>query len=142
MKTFYLPFALTVGGMLLYHLSQKSVPKDLNPFVAIVIAYGFGIALCVICALFYPARKTLVESVRGSNWAVFTLGAAAAAIEIGFLLAYRVGWKISVAAVASNVAAAVVLIPIGVIVFKDQLSMRNMVGLVLAILGLVLVMKE
>src|SRR4051812_13438654 len=142
MKTFYLPYALTVGGMLVYHLSQKSVPKDINPFLAIVIAYAFGIVVCVIGALSYPDRKGLVESARDSNWAVLTLGVGAAAIEIGFLLAYRAGWKISVAAVASNVAAAVVLVPIGIIVYRDELSVRNMAGLIFSILGLVLIMKK
>jgi uncharacterized membrane protein len=142
MKIFYLPFALTVGGMLLYHLSQKSVPKDINPFVAIVIAYAFGIIVCAICAFIYPTRKGWIDSARDSNWAVIALGAAAAAIEIGFLLSYRAGWKISVAAVASNVAAAVVLIPIGIIVYRDQLSARNVAGLILSILGLVLIMKK
>ena len=60
-------------------------------------------------------------------------------IELGFLLAYRAGWKISVAAVATNVAVTAVLIPIGIVIFKDQLSLRKVVGLILCILGLVLV---
>jgi len=141
MSAFYLAFALTVIGMLLYHLSQKSVPAETNPFFVIVIAYVVGIALCLVIALFYPAKKGLVETFRGSNWAVFTLGAAAALIELGFLLAYRTGWKISIAAVASNAAAAIVLIPVGLIVFKDQLSLRNVIGLIFCMVGLALVVR-
>jgi uncharacterized membrane protein len=141
MSGFYLAFALTVIGMLLYHLSQKSVPAETNPFFVIVIAYVVGIAFCLVIALFYPAKKGLVETFRGSNWAVFTLGAAAALIELGFLLAYRTGWKISIAAVASNAAAAIVLIPVGLIVFKDQLSLRNVIGLIFCMVGLALVVR-
>ena len=70
------------------------------------------------------------------------MGAAAALIELGFLLAYRAGWKISVAAVATNAAAALTLIPIGFLVFKDHLSLRNVVGLVLCMLGLAMVMSD
>jgi len=73
---------------------------------------------------------------------VFVLGAAAACIEVGFLLAYRAGWKISVAAVATNVALTAMLIPIGVIVFKDHLSVRNILGLAFCVLGLVLVVRD
>ena len=142
MNSFYLPIVLTVGGMLFYHLSQKSIPKEINPFMAIIVAYAFGILACVVCAFFLPGRKNFAESVRQSNWAVITLGVAAALIEIGFLLAYRAGWRISVAAVASNVAVTILLIPIGVLIYKDHLSLRNVLGLILCILGLALVARD
>lgn len=141
MNAFYLPFGLTVGGMLFYHISQKSIPKEINPFVATIIAYTIGIVLCAVCALFYAEKRSLVESLKASNWAVILLGAAAASIELGFLLAYRAGWRISVAAVASNVAVTILLVPIGVLIFKDQLSLRNVVGLVFCVVGLALVAK-
>ena len=141
MSGFYFAFALTVFGMLLYHLSQKSVPADTNPFFVIVIAYVVGIALCLVCAFFSPGKKGLIETFRGSNWAVFTLGAAAALIELGFLLAYRTGWRISIAAVATNAAAAVVLIPVGLIFFNDQISLRNVIGLIFCIVGLALLVR-
>jgi uncharacterized membrane protein len=142
MTSYYLPMALAVGGMLFYHLAQKSIPKEVNPLYATIIAYALGIVLCAILALAYPSKRSFVDSVRASNWAVFVLGAAAACIEIGFLLAYRAGWKISVAAVATNVAVTVLLIPIGIIVFKDQLSVRNILGLVFCVLGLALVVRD
>ena len=142
MSDFYFPFALTVGGMLLYHLSQKSVPPGMNPFLVTIIAYAVGILLCAVCAGFFPGRKNLFESLKFSNWAVFTLGIGAALIELGFMLSYRAGWKISMAAVASNAAAATVLVPIGIIAFKDHLSLRNVIGLVCCLFGLALVMRD
>lgn len=142
MSGFYVAFVLTVMGMLLYHLSQKAVPKDANPLFVIVIAYLVGIAVCLLIAVVYPAKKGLFDTFRGSNWAVFTLGAAAALIELGFLLAYRTGWRISIAAVATNAAAAIVLIPVGLIVFKDHLSLRNVIGLLFCIVGLALVVRQ
>ena len=142
MKAVYFPFALTVGGMLFYHLSQKSIPKEMNPFFVTIIAYVVGIVMCAICALTYPSKRSFVDSVRDSNWAVFVLGAAAACIELGFLLVYRAGWRISVAAVATNVAVTVMLVPIGIIIFKDHLSLRNILGLIFCILGLVLVVRD
>ena len=142
MSGFYLAFALTIFGMLLYHLSQKAVPNDANPFFVVVIAYVVGIALCLVFALLSPGKKSLIETFRTSNWAVFTLGAAAALIELGFLLAYRTGWRISIAAVATNAAAAVVLIPVGLFAFKEHLSVRNVIGLIFCIVGLALVVRQ
>lgn len=142
MTSFYFPFALTVAGMLFYHLAQKSIPKNINPFYAIVIAYAAGIVLCTVCALTYPGRKSFVGAVRETNWAVIVLGVAAACIEVGFLLAYRAGWRISVAAVTSNVAVSALLIPIGIVAYKEHLSLRSILGLVCCVLGLVLVIRD
>lgn len=125
MSGFYLAFALTVTGMVLYHLSQKAIPKEANPFLVVVVAYAVGIALCLLFALVFPGKKSLIETLKGSNWAVFTLGAAAALIELGFLLAYRTGWRISTAAVATNAAAAVMLIPIGLFIFKGAIVLAK-----------------
>jgi len=142
MTSFYFPVALTIFGMLFYHFAQKSIPKDLNPFHATMIAYAVGFVLCAICALGYPNKKSVVDSLRESNWAVFLVGAAAACIELGFLLAYRAGWRISVAALATNVAGTLLLIPIGILIFKEHLSLRNILGVIFCVLGLILVVRD
>ena len=36
----------------------------------------------------------------------------------------------------------ILLVPIGVMIFKDHLSLRNILGLVFCILGLVLVVRD
>ena len=98
--------------------------------------------MLALCALTLPGDKSFLSSVRESNWAVFVVGAAAACIEVGFLLAYRSGWKLSVAAVATNVAVTLMLVPIGIVIFKDHLSLRNVLGLIFCVLGLVLVVRH
>jgi uncharacterized membrane protein len=140
--TVYLPLGLAIGGMLFYHLAQKSIPKEINPFYAMIIAYAAGIVVLTVCALTVSDNKSFIGSVRESNWAVLVVGVAAACIEVGFLLAYRSGWRISVAAVATNVAVTLMLVPIGIVVFKDHLSLRNILGLMFCVLGLVLVVRE
>ncbi|HEV8661075.1 MAG TPA: hypothetical protein VGS96_20930 [Thermoanaerobaculia bacterium] len=41
------------------------------------------------------------------------IGLAIVAIDLGFLLAYRAGWRISTASVAANTTAALILLPTG-----------------------------
>jgi drug/metabolite transporter (DMT)-like permease len=142
MRTYYLPFAVAVGGSLLYHLSQRSIPKGANPFHATLIAYCVGAALCALCARLYPGGRSFAETLRGANWAVFAVGAAVVAIEVGVLLAYRAGWRVSVTAVAINVAVTALLVPVGVLLFKDELTPRHLLGLAFCVLGLVLVAKD
>ncbi|HEV7859284.1 MAG TPA: EamA family transporter [Pyrinomonadaceae bacterium] len=142
MNNFYFPFALATCGALLYHLSQRSIPRGMNPFLTTIIAYLVGIILCGLSLFIFPANKPLRDSLRESNWAVFAVGVAVVAIELGFVLAYRAGWRISVAAVATNASVTILLIPIGILVFKDQLSARNIIGLIFCLIGLILVAKD
>lgn len=133
---------MAVGGNLLYHLAQKSMPKAINPLFAITLAYVVGIAVCLLYSFVYPSERSFLDTARESNWAVYAMGLGAAVIEVGFLLAYRVGWNISTAAVACSTAVTLMLIPIGVLAFKEHLSARNVVGLLLCMIGLVLVAKK
>jgi uncharacterized membrane protein len=138
MKLVYLPLALTVGGNLLYHVSQKFIPPAANPLVTMILAYTVAIVVCSVCAIFYPAEKSFLISARESNWAVLALGIGVATVEIGFLLAYRVGWEISVAPVLSGVAVALLLIIVGVAAFSEHLSVTKVAGIVFCATGLVL----
>jgi uncharacterized membrane protein len=142
MSAYYSSFFIAVGGILLYHIAQKSIPAGLDPFFVLMLAYAVGIVTCAICALFFPSDKTFLGSLREINWAVFAVGISVVLIEIGFILAYRGGWKLSTAAVATNVAGTVLLIPIGLAVYKEQLSIRVVIGLVFCVLGLILVTRE
>jgi drug/metabolite transporter (DMT)-like permease len=73
---------------------------------------------------------------------VFAVGAAVVAIEVGVLLAYRAGWRVSTTAVAVNVSVTALLVPLGVLLFKDELRPRHLVGLAFCVIGLILVAKD
>lgn len=141
MKPVYLPLLVAAAGGVLYHLSQKSVPRDVNPLFALIIAYAVSMIVCVACSFFYPSEKSLTDTFKESNWAIVGVGISAAAIEVGFLLAYRIGWNLSLAALQTNVAVALMLIPIGVLIFKEDLSLWNVLGVACCFMGLVLISK-
>jgi len=142
MRNFYVPLVLVVVGNLVYHLSQKLLPKGANPLYTIIMVYCVAIVACAACALAYPSDKTFLQSARETNLTVFVLGLSVAMIEVGFLLVYRVGWNISTASVTTSVTVTLMLIPIGVLAFKEHLSVRNVVGLLLCMIGLVLVARK
>src|SRR5260221_14562948 len=104
MKNYYLPLLLAVAGGVIYHLSQKMIPRGMNPYWTVILAYLAGIAGCLAANGLSSAGASLGESWRLANWAVLGLGAGAVLIEIGFVLAYRAGWQISLASVSANVA--------------------------------------
>ena len=133
---------MAIGGGVLYHVSQKAVPKEVSPFAAIIIAYAVGIVLCAAAIAFDPAGRSFVASLKATNWAVISLGIGATVIEVGFLLAYRAGWNINLASVVMSISVALLLIPIGLLAFKEQLSPRSAAGIGCCLAGLYLLSKK
>src|SRR5215813_2535144 len=142
MRPHFLPIVMIIFGGVLYHVGQKSVPRPVNPFAAIMFAYAIGIALCAVGLAFDRGGGPLLDSVKNSNWAVAALGLGALIIEVGFLLAYRAGWNVSVASVVTNISVALILNPSGMFVFKEHLSLRSAAGIACCMLGLYLISKK
>jgi multidrug transporter EmrE-like cation transporter len=77
--------------------------------------------------------------VRHLNWATYVVGLSIVAVELAVLLAYRAGWRISLASAVANVTTALLLVLIGVVWYQEHLALRHVLGLAMCLLGLVLV---
>ncbi|MBI5364836.1 MAG: hypothetical protein HZA53_16790 [Planctomycetes bacterium] len=134
--TRYLPLLLIVLGNVVYHLGQKTMPKEAPPTSAIVVAYLVGIAACLVALPFFEPGWSIASARPALSWSTVLVGLGAAAIEIGFLLAYRSGWPISSASLVALSVVALVLLPIGVRFFAESWSWSRTLGLVLCLAGL------
>jgi drug/metabolite transporter (DMT)-like permease len=67
------------------------------------------------------------------------VGTGIVLVEIGFLIAYRSGWTLGNASLVANATVAVALLGLGVLVFREPVSLTRLsgVGLCLAELWLV-----
>jgi hypothetical protein len=141
MKPLYAALALTIAGNVVYHLSQKSISSNAHPLVSIVVSYGVALVLSLLAFFAIPLHGPLGKELLKLNWATYTVGAAIVAVELGFLLAYRAGWRVSLGAVTSNTAVALLLVPAGVMLFHERISLANAVGFVFCVLGIALVTR-
>ena len=139
MFLFYFSIGLTVISNVLYHVVQKSTPGSVNPALSLVVTYATAAAACLALLPIFPLRGGLGQSLRELNWASYALAFTLIGLELGFLLAYRAGWKISLGPLVSNVAVAIVLVPVGLLLFREKISLVNLVGIAVCLLGLVLV---
>ena len=139
MFLFYFSIGLAITSTLLYHITQKLTPANVNPALALIVTYITALVLCVLLLPFFPLRTGFQAALGQLNWASFALAFAIVGLEVGFLLAYRAGWNISIAAIFVNVAGTLLLVPIGLLFFKEKLSPINMIGILVCILGLVMV---
>jgi drug/metabolite transporter (DMT)-like permease len=127
--------ALAVGGGLLYHLSQKSVPTGAGPLAILFHAYLIAAVLCLGLALLTadtPQRRELLHP-HGIS---FALGLAVLIIEAGILFVYRSGWPIGRAALVMSVLITALLLPVGFFVYQERISSAQLAGLVLCLVGL------
>jgi hypothetical protein len=131
------PLVLTVSGGVVYHIAAKSVPKSIDPMLALVVLYTAALAASVAVGLsFSEVRPTTVAA--GFHPAVVGMGLGAVMIEFGYLLIYRAAWPVSTASVLINGLVAVLLIPIGMLAFGEHMTGPRAAGVGLCLLGLAL----
>jgi hypothetical protein len=135
---------LTVLSNVAYHFCQKEIRADAPPFYSLAASYVVGLFMTVLVILFLPglAGGSGWKGFEKVGWASYALGIGLVGLELGFLLAYRAGWKISFAALVSNVAVTLVLIPIGLIIYREAMTPSKVVGAVFSLVGLWLLSKK
>jgi len=141
MKLLYAAIALTIGGNVIYHIAQKSIPANVNPIVSVIVSWITAVLASLIILTVMPVRDSLMAEVGRLNWATYALGLAIVAVEIGFLLVYRSGWNVSLGAVTSNSAVGVLLIPAGMLLFHERMTLTHLAGILFCLIGLVLVTR-
>src|SRR3954468_10145396 len=127
------PIAMIVIGGVLYHVSQKSTPRGVDPFFSLAISFGLAAAACLAI---YFARGASAGQMKQVNWTALGLALSVVAIELGYLIAYRAGFRINLTSLACNTAIAVALIFIGTMLYSERLAPRNIAGAVLCLIGL------
>jgi len=136
---YYLALILTIAGTLLYHLAQKTMPPRVSPFGLLAWAFAIALTLCLLFLLL--TEHALLRFRTNFNWSSLAVGVSVVIGEAGYLVAYRLGWKLNRAALTSNVAVAILLIPLGTMLFQEHVSLRMIAGAVLCISGLILLVR-
>jgi drug/metabolite transporter (DMT)-like permease len=133
--------ALIVASNVVYNITQKATPQNANPVSALLVTYATAIILTAAALPFFNSDKGFFESFRDLNWTSIGLGISIVGLEFGYLMAYRAGWNISVGSLVANILLALMLVPIGIVFFKEGFELNKVFGAALCIAGLVLINK-
>jgi multidrug transporter EmrE-like cation transporter len=133
-----LAIACTVG----YHLVLKLTPAGVNPLLSLLVTYALVTLLFGGLLLASPGGFEWKQEARELNWTAIALAFAIVGLDLGFLFLYRSGFAVSLGALVTQSAAAMLLLVIGVAMFREKLSAANAVGLVLCLAGLWLVNRR
>lgn len=134
------PIAMVVVANVFYNISAKSTPSAMNAFASLSITYFASAALSLI--LFFASSKAnLLHEYSKMNWASVMLGISMVFLEFGYINIYRAGWKISIASLVANIALACALLFIGYLFYKENITLRQIIGMLVCALGLFLISK-
>lgn len=133
---------LIVASNIMYNICQKSTPNKANPFLALLVTYITAAVFTVVALLFYKTDKGLFQSLKELNWTSVALGVSIVGLEFGYLMAYRAGWNISIGSLVANIFLALLLIPVGILLFKERFELTKLLGAAFCIIGLILINKK
>ncbi|HAX71529.1 MAG TPA: hypothetical protein DCY14_18080 [Anaerolineae bacterium] len=136
---FYVSASIAIIGAVGYQYFVKRVPISLNPVVSVMGIYAVMLALCAILLPFFPVEGGLLKHVRQLNWLQLALAVSVFMIELGFLLMYRHGWKLSMGNLVTGAIVNVALVGLGITLLGEKVSAINFIGIALSILGLALI---
>ena len=141
MWNMFWPILIVIAANTLYNISAKSTPANINSFASLSVTYLTAMICSIIMYYATSEKKNLLLELSKANWTTFALGVAIVGLEFGFLCVYRAGWKMSTANLFSSITLACVLLVAGFLLYKEVLSLRQILGMGVCAVGLILIAK-
>ena len=135
------PLLIVVGANTIYNISTKSTPSDVNTFASLATSYFIAMLGSVVMFFLTSDSKNLLVEVSKTNWSALALGIAIVGLEFGYICIYRAGWKIGVASLLANISLACVLLLVGLFVYKEVITLKQLLGMGICAIGLMLIVK-
>lgn len=136
---YILPLALVVASNVMYQICAKAVPGGINPLASLTVTYAVGTVLSLVLFFLLNRDANLFAEYRKLNWAPFLLGVSIVGLEVGFILAYKAGWQMSILQVVQGILLAMILLVIGFIFYKEGITWNKIAGVVVCLAGLTLI---
>ncbi len=133
------PIMMIVLSNVMYNICQKSTPGNVNPFAALTVTYGIAAAVSFVLLMVTTKGKHSAAEFTKINWATLVLGVVIVGLELGYILAYRNGWEMHRVAVTANITLAVLLVFVSAILYKEHITLRQVLGVAVCAGGLVLI---
>lgn len=130
------PIALVVLSNTAYQICAKSVPNAIDPFASLTVTYLVGaLASCTMYFLMNRGANLTAEYAK-LNWAPIVLGIVIVGLEVGWIYAYKAGWQVSTGFIVQSAFLAVVLLAVGHILYREDLSWNKILGVIICLVGL------
>lgn len=131
------PILIVVTANTFYNICTKSMPENVEPFAALTVTYLSAAVLSFLLYLMTSGTKNFLMDMKEINWTSLVLGISVVALEFGYIQVYRVGWNVSIGSLVANISLAVILVFVGVFLYKEVITVNQMIGIVLCVAGII-----
>jgi len=133
---------VAIAGTVSYHLVLKLTPAGANPFLSLAITFAIGSMAFMGIYAVGPGTVSLREGLGQLNWTTLVLSAVIVLLDLSFLMLYRSGFEVSLGQLITQSGAALLLLLLGVAFFAEKLSLANVGGILLCVVGLWLINQK
>ncbi|MCL1809884.1 MAG: EamA family transporter [Clostridiales bacterium] len=126
----------------MYHICSKHIPTAANPLALLVVTYLVAAAVAFLAFWATSQGDSFVSQLKSITWAPIGLGLCVVGLEISFIMLYRLGWNISLASLVTSVTVSMVLLFVGLLIYKEHLDVNKFIGVALCVVGLVFISKQ
>ena len=123
------PLLIIIFSNTLYQICAKGIPEQMNTYASMTITYAVATLFSAV-AFFVTTKGAIV------------LGIVITGLEVGFIFAYKAGWKVSTLATVSNAALAVILIFVGLIGYHESITWSKVLGVAICLVGLYFINRK
>lgn len=133
------PILIVLLSNTFYNVCMKSMPNDVNPFGALMVTYLVAAIISAIIFVYVAGPSNVGVEISKINWTSVVLALAIVGLEVGYVFVYRAGWTVSTASVVANIGLACVLLFVGYFLYRENVSLNQIVGIAVCMVGLVLI---
>ena len=133
------PILIVLLSNTFYNICMKSMPSDVNPFGALMVTYLVAAIISALIFVFSVGPSNISVGLSKINWTSVVLALAIVGLEVGYVFVYRAGWAVNTASVVANIGLACVLLVVGYFLYKENVSMQQILGIFVCMFGLILI---
>ena len=136
-----LSFILIVSASAMYQVASEKTAPDVNPFAGIIVIYLTALLTSLFVYFVSAKGIPLFAEMKKVNAFSIILGVVVCLVDLGYIMAYRSGFSIGKLSPLSSVTLIIVMALIAVIFYKEKLSPRHIIGLIIAAVGILLTIE-
>ena len=133
------PLGLIILSNTLYNICTKSTPAGANAFLSLFVAYVISATMAIGMFFLGGNGGTFFSQLKQLNWTTPVLAMTLIGLEFGYICVYRAGWKVSTCSLTGNICLACVLLFVGLLLYRETISLRQLIGMAVCAVGLFLI---
>lgn len=131
------PLLLVVLSSVGYQVGLKEVSGIGDPMISLMVTYLAASVVSFVIYFFQSlGKESFFRGVFSVNVSAMGLGLAIVGIEVGTLFMYRAGWAVNVAFVVANSLIVAALMLTGFLLYKEKLTLRQLIGVGISLAGI------